>query len=139
VKNYYDVLQVRKDASSEEIKKSYRRLARQYHPDLNNGDNKAEEKFKEIGEAYAILIEEESRKKYDLKFFGKKEENQYENKKKHVYKEQSNAKIDIENIEASFENFFGFNPKTKEKKINNKKNPIDTTGVFESFFGVGKK
>jgi DnaJ-class molecular chaperone len=65
-KNYYDILGVAKDASEEEIKKSYRRLARRYHPDVNKGDKSAEEKFKEISEAYETLSDKEKRKQYDM-------------------------------------------------------------------------
>ncbi len=63
--NYYDVLGVGKDASEKDIKQAYRRLARQYHPDVNKNDSAAEEKFKEINEAYSVLSDEEDRKKYD--------------------------------------------------------------------------
>lgn len=54
-RDYYEVLGVEKNASSEEIKKAYRRLARKYHPDVNGGDKEAEAKFKEINEAYEVL------------------------------------------------------------------------------------
>jgi len=64
-KDYYDILGVSRDASQEEIKKAYRRLARKYHPDLNPGDKGAEKKFKEISEAYAVLGDEKKRKEYD--------------------------------------------------------------------------
>ncbi len=63
--NYYDVLGVSKDATEKDIKQAYRRLARQYHPDVNKNDAAAEEKFKEINEAYSVLSDEEDRKKYD--------------------------------------------------------------------------
>ena len=53
--DYYEVLGVSRDASDEEIKKAYRRLAMKYHPDRNNGDKAAEEKFKAVGEAYQVL------------------------------------------------------------------------------------
>jgi len=64
-KDYYSVLSVRREASDKEIKQTYRRLARQYHPDVNPGDASAEQKFKEISEAYAVLSNPNSRKKYD--------------------------------------------------------------------------
>ena len=51
-RNYYEILGVPKTATADEIKRSYRRLARKYHPDLNPGDKAAEERFKDIGEAY---------------------------------------------------------------------------------------
>ncbi len=64
-KDYYGVLGVAKEASADEIKKAYRKLALKYHPDKNPGDKKAEEKFKEITEAYAVLSDPEKRKQYD--------------------------------------------------------------------------
>ncbi len=64
-KDYYALLGVAKDASAEDIKKAYRKLAIKYHPDKNPGDKKAEEKFKEITEAYAVLSDPEKRKQYD--------------------------------------------------------------------------
>ena len=64
-KDYYKVLGVPKTASAEEIKKAYRKLARRYHPDANKGDLKAEERFKEISEAYNVLSDTKRRKEYD--------------------------------------------------------------------------
>jgi curved DNA-binding protein len=64
-KDYYKILGVDKNASEKEIKKAFRRLARQHHPDLNPDDPKAEERFKEINEAYEVLSEPEKRSKYD--------------------------------------------------------------------------
>jgi len=64
-KDYYKVLGVDRSAKQDEIKKAYRKLAVKYHPDKNPGDKAAEEKFKEISEAYQVLGNEESRKKYD--------------------------------------------------------------------------
>ncbi len=64
-KDLYEVLGVDEDASQEEIKKAYRTLARKHHPDRNPDDSNAEEKFKEIQQAYAILSDEEKRQQYD--------------------------------------------------------------------------
>lgn len=64
-KDYYKILGVDRNADPEAIKKAFRKLARQYHPDTNKGDKKAEEKFKEINEAYEVLSDPEKRKLYD--------------------------------------------------------------------------
>jgi len=64
-KDYYKTLGVKKDASADEIKKAFRKLARKHHPDVNQGDKAAEEKFKDINEAYEVLSDEEKRAKYD--------------------------------------------------------------------------
>ena len=61
----YEVLQVQRNASTEEIKKSYRRLAREYHPDANPDDPESEEKFKEVAFAYEVLSDPEKRSRYD--------------------------------------------------------------------------
>ncbi|MBI3307522.1 MAG: molecular chaperone DnaJ [Candidatus Omnitrophica bacterium] len=64
-RDYYEILSVTRTASGEEIKKSYRKLALQYHPDRNPGDKKAEDSFKEAAEAYAVLSDPEKRAQYD--------------------------------------------------------------------------
>jgi curved DNA-binding protein len=69
IRNYYELLGVKRDASAEEIKQSFRQLARKYHPDLNPGDKSAEDKFKDISEAYEVLSDRSKRSQYD-KFAG---------------------------------------------------------------------
>ena len=68
-KNYYTVLGVDKKATTDEIKKSFRKLAQKYHPDRNQGDKTAENKFKEVSQAYEVLSDPEKRRKYDLGAF----------------------------------------------------------------------
>jgi curved DNA-binding protein len=65
-KDYYDILGVPKDASDADIKKAFRKLARQHHPDRNPGDKAAEKRFKDVNEAHAVLSDKEKRKRYDL-------------------------------------------------------------------------
>ena len=64
-KNYYDILGVKKDSTEKEIKSAYRKLARKYHPDVNPNNKTAEDKFKEVAEAYEVLSNKELREKYD--------------------------------------------------------------------------
>ncbi|UCE81834.1 MAG: DnaJ domain-containing protein [Deltaproteobacteria bacterium] len=65
MKDYYKILDISADASEDQIRKAYRKLALKYHPDHNPGDSKAEERFKEIAEAYGVLIDPEKRAQYD--------------------------------------------------------------------------
>ena len=65
-KDLYEILGVGRNATDKEIKSAYRKLAKKYHPDTNPGDKNAEEKFREVSDAYAVLGDPEKRKKYDV-------------------------------------------------------------------------
>ena len=119
--NYYQILGLQRDVSQEEIKKAYRRIAKQYHPDSNPGNREAEKKFKEASEAYEVLSNEEKRENYDHKLIAEQKKSTGE----------------------SFANFFSFRPsdsKTDEgknrKTSNTKTNPLDTTEMFERYMGI---
>ena len=64
-RDYYEVLGLNRDASDDDIKRAYRKMAKQYHPDLHPGDQEAEAKFKEVNEAYATLSDAQKRARYD--------------------------------------------------------------------------
>ena len=114
--DYYKILDVSKTATPEEIKKSYRKLARKYHPDLNPNNKAAEAKFKEISEANEVLSNPENRKKYDL--YGKDWEHAeaFEAQKQQQQEQQSRRRTggqfrpeDTDDFSAYFESMFGGN------------------------------
>ena len=129
--DYYAVLGVAPDADEDAIKNKYRKLAKQYHPDLNPGDKEAEAKFKAIGEAWAMLGDSESRTKYDAERAPKKAPSG----KKHT---APMGDVDYSKVMNQFDAFFGKavkpSPGAKQPK-----NPLDATELFESFMGMGKK
>ena len=115
-KDYYAVLGVAKDASKDEIKKAYRKLAQKYHPDANKGDEAAETRFKEISEAHSILSNDEKRAEYDqMRSF----------------------------VDAGGERFYGFGPGRGEGNV--RVNIGDLFGggsgetLFEDLFGFGRR
>ena len=123
-KDYYKILGVNKNATSSEIKKAYRELAKKYHPDKNKGNIEAEEKFKEIQEAYDTLGDEKKRKEYDNPMFS-------------------------ENY-GNFDDFGGFNGFETLKKFWEMKNERNETKEksqkkdntkynFDDYFGFGKE
>jgi molecular chaperone DnaJ len=117
-KDYYEMLGVSRNASEEEIKKSYRKLAKKYHPDFNKGSKQAEEKFKEISEAYYILSDKTKRAQYDQ--FGHMGEGGF-NQGSYTYTGGDFSKI--------FEEMFGKKKQTKRHFEGGFEN------IFEDLFG----
>lgn len=151
-KNYYTVLGLdgMENATQEEIKKAYRRLSKRYHPDANPGDKEAENRFREISEAYAVLGDETKRKEYDSRL---RQTGQQQKKKPEQGNERNSGKkrapenreFDIGHMSANFERFFGFHPESGEiheeqlKKTGKKSaNPLDTSDLFEKYMGIHK-
>lgn len=96
-KDYYAILGVSRSATQAEIKQAYRRLARKYHPDLNPGDKSAEDKFKQINEAYEILADSDKRQKYDR--FG----DQWQYAEQFARSGQGEVKWDVGKGDSAFE------------------------------------
>jgi len=144
MENLYQILNVSSQATEEEIKKAYRKLAKENHPDVHPDDAARARKFKEVSEAYGILSDPEKRKKYDRELHtaasGQGRTGKQGNK---TASRHNMSDIDLQNINMSFESFFGFNPETKEIKNEEKlktkaenKNPLDASDLFEKFMGI---
>lgn len=140
MKDYYAVLGVNRDASQQQIKAAYRSLSKKHHPDLSDGSEKSDAIFKDVQEAHRVLKDESSRQSYDAKWAQKYHQKTFEENiaKEEINKQTKAQTFDFGNLESNFEEFFGFHPKTKRKTstTNNqdKKNPLDTSDLFEQFF-----
>jgi molecular chaperone DnaJ len=117
-KNYYDLLGLKNNASDKDIKQAYRRLARQYHPDVNPGNKSAESKFKEINAAYEVLSDQAKRQKYDK--YGDKW--QYADQMEQAEREQ-----------AQYRGFQGFTPGGGSYQYSG--NVEDMDSIFAELFG----
>ncbi len=134
MKDLYKILEIRKEANKDEIKKAYRALAKKYHPDRNSGDAEAERKFIEVNKAYEILSDERLKKEYDEKFNQKT--STQEKSKKGKSANVNNFKFDPSNFGNMFDSFF--DPKVDEKASDNKvKKKVDN--MFNSYFMGGKR
>lgn len=139
MKDYYRILGVDRQATPEEIKKAYRKLAKQYHPDVVKDDKAKQERMYQIQEAYACLENEEHRKKYDAECLknsqggmgpGRTRENDTE--------PFGERKPDM----GQFERFFGFQPGKgmetyQNRKVKKPEGPIKPEEMFAAFFGTG--
>ena len=143
-RDYYEVLGVDKNATAEELKKAYRKMAIKYHPDKNPGDDEAVKKFREITEAYEILGDEKKRKEYDNK---RKFKNGQENNKNKNLKNKNNFSDNnfsfgkeffksASEMKEMFENSFNLNKMGKKKAEMEKEN---IKGRFENFFDMQNK
>lgn len=105
-KNYYEVIGVARDATAEEIRSAYRRLAKRYHPDAHPGDRECERRFREINEAYGVLGDPRQRERYDADSAGTQA-----GSKARTGPQNAGSKIDYEDIfrrsNDMFERFMG--------------------------------
>lgn len=141
IPNYYAALGVQRTAAAEDIKKAYRKLAKQYHPDLHPGDKAAEERFKDISEAWETLGDEEKRKNYDAELArGGKKQQPTAGASSSAPKPKSTAmsQSDYEHLMRGFDQYLS-PEKIKQQAKKAAANPIDTTSLFERYMGFTKK
>ncbi len=139
--NWYHVLGVTPQADAAQIKQAYRKLAKQYHPDRNQGSAEAEQRFKQIQQAYETLGDEQNRSRYD-ESLQRTATGQRQAEATHAHPKRAGtttqSDFDPRNVQAQFERFFGFNANgQKKEEPGNKtsKNPLDTSHIFDRYFG----
>ena len=148
--DYYKILNLKRTATSKEIRKAYRALAKKYHPDSNNNNPKTVKLFNSVNEAYKVLSDEKKRSEYDNKLFGHEERSNNRNTgSKNTSTGTSNRERnmnmnagDFANINNAFESFFGFDPKGDGHNLgkeNDKVKPMKTKDAFEHIFGGNYK
>lgn len=135
--DYYKILGVSEQAEEEQIKQAYRRLAKKYHPDLNPNDSEAEEKFKNVVEAYETLGDTDKRKEYDLK-----RTKTGDGRKRESTASAKSPNKNMADFTKDMERYFGFSfaggqaEKQKTGADGKKRNPLDVTEMFEAFMKV---
>lgn len=137
--NPYQVLGVSQTDDEDTIKKAYRKAAKECHPDTHPGDKRAEERFKEIGEAYRILSDKQKREAYDAKAAQKERKSAAGGSGARTGRKSTGGRaIYPGDIEKELERFFSMG-KQNEKKENStqqKINPMDVTDLFERYMGL---
>lgn len=137
MKDYYKILGVERQASEEQIKKAYRKLAKQYHPDVVKDDKKKQERMYEIQEAYECLGNAEHRKKYDADCSRMSQDPTRAKKNTNMGAAPFDQKMpDL----SPFERFFGFTPGKgmetyRDNRAKKPEGPIRTDDLFAAFFG----
>ena len=149
--DYYTILGVPQQADDSQIKQAYRKLAKKYHPDLNPDNPAAEEKFKDIVEAYETLSDTAKRKKYDATLMQSSDTigGAYTQDKTHSTQTASKNNFgsfgNFGNFTKDMERYFGFSFQTDQQQgkrstgentAKNKKNPLDVTEMFEAFMKI---
>ncbi|MFD1885237.1 J domain-containing protein [Paenibacillus wenxiniae] len=141
ISNWYHILGITPQADAAQIKQAYRKLAKQYHPDRNQGSAAAEQRFKQIQQAYETLGDEQSRKRYDESLQSKTSESRQSNTTTASHERSgtmARPDFDPRNVQAQFERFFGFNANGQKKEDTDRKtskNPLDTSTIFDRYFG----
>ena len=133
--DYYAVLRVAQDAAAETIKSQYRKLAKEYHPDLHPGDKEAEAKFKEVNEAYETLSDSDKRAAYDA---ARAPAPVFHKPKAAGPSGVPVGNVDFASVMNQFDKFFGKAVSPKPGKTR-EKNPLDASDLFEKFMGFKKK
>ncbi|MDE7185073.1 MAG: DnaJ domain-containing protein [Lachnospiraceae bacterium] len=143
--DYYTILGVPKQADDNQIKQAYRKLAKKYHPDLNPDNPAAEEKFKDIVEAYETLSDPAKRKKYDATLMQSSDTIRGAYTQDTTNRTQTATNNSFGNFTKDMERYFGFSfqtdtqqgkRSTSKNTTKNKKNPLDVTEMFEAFMKI---
>ena len=135
--NPYQVLGVSQTDDEDIIKKAYRKAAKECHPDTHPGDKRAEERFKEIGEAYRILSDKQKRKEYDARAAQRERESPTARYTAQTGRSSAGGSNYPRDIEKEFAPFFskGEHSEKKENSSQQKINPMDVTDLFERYMG----
>lgn len=141
MEDYYKILQVNRDASFEEIKKSFRRLAKEYHPDKNPNNPKVEDIFKKLNDAYMILGDSDKRSSYNRKLVKYEQENSsdvFQTNQNQTQKSKA-SNFDFFQTNDVFTSFFGFDTdgKRQKKVYDDLVQPVKNKDLFDKFFGKG--